>query len=144
MKKKQQADKMKTKAKQEVIPQERGSDAVRQAQDRLRRELFEIRDSLTALQANTEVNERARAAAVDVIKAITVMLQQHPIDYGFGDILQSDCLWCETDLVGELEILDEELGERLGVWQWVSAFGSGRGCTNTTTSSTIRTSTSSG
>lgn len=113
----QQVDTEKKEAKQERAISTRGSDD--QEHDRLRRELLEVRGSLIALKANTRAKERARAAAADVVEMITVLLQQHPIiNYSFGDILRSNCFWSEQDLLGKLELLDEELGERLGVWQW--------------------------
>jgi hypothetical protein len=105
-KKKQHADK--TEAKKEASSSTLVSD------DDLCRELLEVRDSLTALQANTKVKEHARAAAADVIEVVTVLLQRIMINDCFGDILRSNCFWSEQELLGELELLDEELG----VWQW--------------------------
>jgi hypothetical protein len=116
-KKKKTADKSK---KQEANPNERGfAVGSAAADDRLHRELLEVRDSLTRLQADNEADERARDAATDVIEAIAVMLKQFPpVENSLGLILLNDHGWIEEDLLGDLGILDEALGERLGVWQW--------------------------
>lgn len=79
--------------------------------ENLRCTLLEIRATLNDLAVHTEATGSARNAAADVIRAITVMLRQAPID-------NSPQSYCQRNHNELLEELDEDLGEHFGVWQW--------------------------
>lgn len=115
-----QEQQKKKKAKHEASVKKVRIDRVRsgrQARDaeNHRRTLREIRDELRELAADDEENDIARDAAKCIIRAIDMMLQQDPIDYSLGRILQEACGSNDESLLDEL---DEDLGESLGVWQW--------------------------